>query len=307
MKYLKSQLTTLALSFSTLIACDPADPNNGNSIPDNSCIVIPGLPDSGEYYVACPDGAKTRLQVGEEEQHGCTVSDNGNGTSTLACPDGTSGTFSTEDVPTGAGCQGLQTMDPVLGYCIPWLELQFTGTISEASIADLPAAMTPNSTTTCEGRIAFPTGLSPATFGSAGDGFFSGNYVFGHNSLYGIEMTVDNVVFQRDGRFSVPDSVNYITNYEANIDGSGTITTSSKTSILSGFAPLATTSLELSATKMIAVGDDFSMGLPTTAGEWTSLEAPQIIMNYDDFSSTIPTTASITCDVAQFTEVPASL
>ncbi len=292
----------LVLSLTALLACDPKD---DPTIPDNSCTVIPGLPASGEFYLLCPDGSKVLLKTTRDGDDGqsCMVVDNDNGTSSISCPDGTSSTFPNENRPATGECEGLQTLDPVLGFCIPWVEVQFTGTISLSNIAELPDALKPLTTTTCEGTIAFPAGLSPVSFGSTGDGFVDGTYVFGHNALYGLVMTVDNVTYSRDGRFSVPDSVNYTTQYEATTGDSGTLTISSTTNILSGFSSLSASSLNLAATKTLGAGQDFSMSLPTSVSEWSSMENPQITMNYDDYNGSIPRSAFITCDVTQFTDI----
>ncbi|GEM_PF-5229744 len=341
--------------FTFFIACGPTDEQpDPNLIPDNSCTVIPGLPESGEYYVICPDGAKVRLKTDKDNDDTCTIIDNGDETKTVRCPDGTMATFPNDSGkgekgetgetgdkgasiqinerelqpgdancpeggkaidffvegkttpsatnyqcnPLNGGCETNQELDSALGYCIPFFEVEFEGRITESMVDELPLSIRPNTTDTCSGRISFPTGLVPTSFESVGLGGFDASYIFGHVAKYGIKMKVDNAVFERNPRFTVPDSASYLRSFTPNMDGSGQMSIVAQTHHLLGFNPNTITSLRLDASQSIAMNQNFSMALPTTLVEWTALEFPSITMEF--FDDNAGSAANIVCQINTF-------
>lgn len=205
------------------------------------------------------------------------------------------------------GCGPGTRLDAALGTCISWAEVQFTGVVSDTvGLSNFPAAMQPANittsqqnpaqATTCSGTLTYPRGMAP-TASSSTFGAFSAEYVFGHVNAYGVEVTIDNVTYQRDARFSVPGSVLHMRNYLPLMPG-GELSVSSTASPLQGFEPEASTRVAVGGFRMLGANDSFSMSLPTSAADWSLLTNPGVTIEYID--ANFINTSTITCEITQF-------
>lgn len=211
-------------------------------------------------------------------------------------------------------CPNLHQLDPTLGYCIPWMEVHFSGVVSQHSgVNDFPMGQQPsplvsvqqdpNNATACQGVIRQPVGLSPVVSGFSGD---SGEaiYHFGHVGAYGVEMTVSNVTYKRNADRNAPGNVihrrfreqefdfntglptgNYLLNVETRVDNVG------------GFPSDEDTSLTLLSNRVLSPTAPYDLALPTQLADWSALSAPIVRINYNGAMAF----GYITCEITQFT------